>query len=159
MADRPYSRVYFEIVGHPRFERVYRNPNALGTWLQMLLTADAMYPMTPPMPPRNPTVRLLIDAGLVEERSGNCYSMRGLEAERERRSEIGRNAVAVRWNNERTTNVIPAKQSIDEHKTSNGANASTNGSMMGWRPKAGAHEGQHPDCAVCAPLRAVSRDA
>jgi len=40
-APRPYSRVYHEIVEHPRFERVYRNPSALGTWLQMLLTADA----------------------------------------------------------------------------------------------------------------------
>ncbi len=25
--------------------------------------------------------------------------------------------------------------------------------FMGFRPKAGSHEGQHPDCAVCAPLR------
>src|SRR5688572_5920664 len=97
MADRPYSRVYHEIVDHPRFERVYRNPNALGTWLQMLLTSDAMYPMTPPMPPRTPTVRLLIDTGLVEERPGNRYSMHGLKAERERRSDAARNAAAVRW--------------------------------------------------------------
>jgi len=157
MADRPYSRVYFEIVGHPRFERVYRNPHALGTWLQMLLTADAMYPMTPAMPPRNPTVRLLIDAGLVEERPANCYSMRGLEAERERRSAIGRNAVAVRWNNERTTNVIPAKTSIDEHNKAGSANAQNGApppTFMGWSGK-GLHDGRHPDCAVCAPLRAV----
>jgi hypothetical protein len=27
--------------------------------------------------------------------------------------------------------------------------------FMGWRSKPGTHSGQHPDCAVCAPLRPV----
>jgi len=155
VTDRPYSRVYHEIVDDPRFERVYGNDKALATWLRMLLIADAMYPASAPMTSRNPTVRLLIDSGLIEERPGNRYVIHGLQGERERRSAIGRNAVAVRWNNERTTNVIPAKQSKAEH--SNGANAPENGTFMGYRkiPKSGAHEGQHPECAVCAPLRAV----
>lgn len=146
---RNYARVYFEIVEHPRFERVYGNPSALGTWLQMLLTADAMYPMTPPMPPRTPTVRLLIDAGLVIERPGNRYSIRGLEAERERRSSVGRNAAAVRHGSERNANALLAKQSKEEQNS--GANAPA--TMMGFRPKAGYHDGSHPNCGPCAPLR------
>ena len=152
-APRNYARVYYEIVDHPRFERVYRNPSALGTWLQMLLTADAMYPMTPPMPPRNPTVRLLIDVGLVIQKPGNRYSMRGLEAERERRSAIGRNAAAVRHGSERNANALPAEQSKEKKEQSNGANAPESGPFMGFRPKNGEHLGQHPDCSVCAPLR------
>ncbi len=164
MTDRPYSRVYFEIVGHPRFERVYRNPHALGTWLQMLLTADAMYPMTPPMPPRNPTVRMLIDVGLVEERPANCYSMRGLEGEREHRSAIGRNAAAVRYQRERSANPVPRRDEQSKEETSNGANAPgatalPNGNSMGFRPKepgvwggASTHDGRHGEtCGVCHP--------
>ena len=106
---RPYSRVYHEIVEHPRFERVYRNPSALGTWLQLLLTADAMYPMPAPMPPRTPTVRLLIDCGLVIVRTGNRYSMRGLSEERERRSDAARNAAAMRWQSGRNAEPMPRR--------------------------------------------------
>jgi hypothetical protein len=149
MKPRPYSRVYHEIVEHPRFERVYGNPVALGTWLQLLLTADAMYPMPAPMPPRTPTVRLLIDCGLLEERPGNRYSMRGLEDERERRSAVGRNAAAMRWQSERIANPMPRREeNRREEKT--GANAPNGSSFMGWRSK-GLHDGRHPNCIVCHP--------
>jgi hypothetical protein len=153
MTSRPYSRVYHEIVEHPRFERVYGNPHALGVWLQMLLTADAMHPMTPPMPPRNPTVRLLIEVGLVIERPGNRYSMRGLNEERERRSDAARNAAAVRWQSGRNAETMPRRDEtrIEEK---NGANAQSTGSFMGWRGK-GLHDGRHGrSCMVCYPLEA-----
>ena len=156
MSARPYSRVYHEIVEHPRFERVYNNPTALGTWLQMLLTADAMYPMPAPMTSRNPTVRLLIEVGLVVERPGNRYSMHGLEAERERRSAVGRNAAAMRWQSERIAD--PMLDETRREKTSNGANAPKNGasSFMGWRGK-GLHDGRHgPSCGVCFPVTELS---
>lgn len=162
MSDRPYSRVYHEIVAHPRFERVYRNPSALGTWLQMLLTADAMYPMPAPMPPRTPTVRLLIDTGLVIEKAGSRYSMRGLEAERERRSAIGRNAAAVRYQRERSASELPRRDETSKEKTSNGANAPGEPptAFISMKPKepgvwngSGTHDGRHgKDCSVCAPL-------
>ena len=153
MPSRPYSRVYHEIVDDPMFERVYRNPHALGTWLQMLLTADAMYPTTAPMTSRNPTVRLLIDCGLVIELPGNRYSIRGLKAERERRSAPGRIGAAVRWQSEGNAESMPAKTRRDEKETSNGANAPTNGAatFMGWRGK-GLHDGRHgSECSVCHP--------
>jgi hypothetical protein len=134
-AARPYSRVYFEIVDHPRFERVYSNPHALGVWLQMLLTADAMHPMPAPMPPRNPTVRLLIDVGLVIERPGNRYSMRGLSEERERRSDAARNAAAVRWQNGRSAETMPRRDEHRKDETSNGANAPEHRPFMGFAPR------------------------
>ena len=157
MTDRPYSRVYHEIVDDPRFERVYGNDKALATWLRMLLIADAMYPASAPMTSRNPTVRLLIDSGLIEERPGNRYVIHGLQGERERRSAIARNAAAVRWQSASNASAMPRRDETSIDKTSNGANAPENGTFMGYRkiPKSGAHEGQHPECAVCAPLRAV----
>ena len=150
MTARPYSRVYHEIVEHPRFEKVFRNPHALGTWLQMLLTADAMYPMPAPMTTRNPTVRLLIDVGLVIERPGNRYSMRGLEDERERRSAVGRNAAAMRWQSERIAEPMPRRDEkrIEEQT---GANAPNGGTFMGWGGKH-THDGRHGrTCGVCYP--------
>lgn len=154
MSGRPYSRVYHEIVEHPRFEKVYQNPGALGTWLQMLLTADAMYPMPAPMPPRTPTVRLLIDTGLVVERPGNRYSMRGLDAERERRSSSARIGAEKRWQSERNANALPRRDETRKEETSNGANAPTT-PFMGFaaKSKPGDHNGQHGrTCIVCFPL-------
>ena len=138
MADRPYSRIYHEIVDDPDFERVYGNRTALGAWLQMLLTADAMYPASAPMPPRDPTVRLLIASGLVIEKPGNRYSIKGLQAERERRSASSRIGAVKRWENERNANAMPRRDETSKDKTSNGANAPIPGTFMGMRPKATA---------------------
>jgi len=157
MSDRPYSRVYHSIADDPMFEKIYGNDKALATWLRMLLIADAMYPTSAPMTHRNPTVRLLIDCGLVIEKPGNRYTIRGLSAERERRSAIGRNAAAKRWESVSNANAMPRRDETRQDEQV-GANAPKNGaaSFMGFRqrqPRPGAHEGQHPGCAVCAPLR------
>ena len=156
---RTYSRIYHEIVTHPRFDKVYGNPAALGTWLRMLLTADAMYPMPAPMPAKNPTVRMLISVGLVEELPGNHYTMRGLEAERERRSAVGRNAAQVRHGYERNANALPAKQEQSKEQQI-GANAPEHvaGSFMGYRPKASLDDIRRQEeeawtkCADCGKL-------
>ena len=154
---RTYARVYHGIVDDPRFERVYHNDAALAQWLRMLLIADAMYPTSAPMPRRNPTVSLLIDCGLVEERPGNRYVIHGLEAERERRSASARIGAEVRWHSERTANGMPSKAEQSKDETSNRANAPTNGTdarlFMGYRPKSRDHFGQHPGCALCEVLR------
>jgi hypothetical protein len=151
---RPYSRVYHDAMDDPMFERVWNNDKALATWVRMLVMADAMYPVSAPMTTRNPTVRMLIVVGLVIERPGGRYTIRGLEAERERRSAPGRTAAVKRWQYERNANAVPDETRRDEKETSNGANApQSTGSFMGFRPKAGEHLGQHPDCGVCAPLR------
>ena len=108
-AKGPYSRVYHSIVDDPMFEKVFDNDRALAQWLRMLLVADAFWPNSAPMTHRNPTVRLLIDVGLVIPRSGNRYTMRGLEAERERRSASARNAAAVRWQSDRNAIAMPRR--------------------------------------------------
>jgi hypothetical protein len=155
-------KVYQSIVDDPLFERVYDTPT-LGTWLRMLLVADAMYPTTAPLGRRNPAINLLIEVGLVIVKPGNRYSMRGMEAERERRSDAGRNAAAVRWQSVRNADPMLVRAEQSRAEQTNGQSPPT---FMGYRPKAGPpaerlpgeafvprHEGQHPDCAICATLK------
>src|SRR5687767_5883643 len=123
MSDRTYARVYHEIVDDPRFERVYGNDAALGTWLRMLLVADAVYPQSAPMPRRNSQVALLLRVGLIEERPGNRYIVHGLEAERERRSASSRIGAVKRWQSERNANAMPSKAEQSKEEQSSGANA------------------------------------
>lgn len=153
MTSGPYSRVYWSLVDDPMFVKVYDNPSALGTWLQMLLIADAMWPASAPMPPRNPTVRMLIACGLVIEKPANRYSLRGLQAEREHRSASGRNAAAVRWQSKGNADPMPRQAETSIDKTSNGANALRPQTFMGFQPKEDrSHHGQHgQECMVCFP--------
>ncbi len=157
MTARTYSRVYQDLVDDPKFARVYGNDAALAAWLRMLLIADAMWPASAPMPRRNSAVTLLIDSGLIEERPGNRYVIKGLQAERERRASSGRIGAAVRWQSERNATAMPRRDETSIEKTSNGANASkarpNGGGFMAWKPKPGLHDGSHPDCTVCEPLR------
>lgn len=140
----PYARVYQSIVDDPMFERVYDNDHALATWLRMLLIADAMWPTSAPMPSRNPTVRLLIDCGLVIPKPGNRYSMRGLDAERERRSALGRIGAAKRWQSDRNAEPLLDEQSKEEK--SNGASAF----MTSAPGRRDLHDGRHGrTCSVC----------
>lgn len=152
MTSGPYARVYHSIVDDPKFRRVYDDDAALSTWLRLLLVADAMYPASAPMPAMTPAVQLLLKVGLIKRRPGNRYIVTGLQAEREKRSENGRNAAALRWHRERNANPVLPDQS--KAKTSNGATASNEPvTLMGFRPKPGTHAGQHSECTVCAPLR------
>ncbi len=151
---RPYSRVYWDLVDDPMFARVFDNDKALATWLRMLLIADAMYPASAPMTTRNPTVRLLIDCSLVLERPGNRYTIRGLQAERERRSAIGRNAAAVRYQSVSSANPMPRRDETRRDEQV-GANALAT-TFMGF-PSKSAHNGQHSGCLVCAPLQKANR--
>jgi hypothetical protein len=139
VTDRPYSRVYHGIVDDPAFAGVYDDNDALAEWLRMLLIADAMYPTSAPMPRRNRAVTLLIACGLVLERPGNRYTIRGLEAERERRSASARNAAAVRWHSKGNAEAMPKRDETSTDKTSNGADAHIPGTFLGFRPKVDAN--------------------
>jgi hypothetical protein len=102
MADRPYVRVYYEIVDDEKFANVYGDDRALAGWLRLLLTADASYPASAPIPrwiaPK--TLKTLEFAGLVTIK-GHQYTIKGLASERTMRSDSARNAAAQRWQSER----------------------------------------------------------
>lgn len=164
-ATGPFVKVYQSIVDDPQFARVYDNDHALATWLRMLLIADAMWPASAPLTSRNPTVRMLIDVGLVLQRPGNRYSIRGLDAERERRSAYGRNAAAVRWHSVSNAEPMPNRAEQSRAKQSNGATASNDeerpAAFMGFRPRKKAslpdvvaqHNRDFDPCAKCGQRR------
>jgi hypothetical protein len=86
-----YVRVYYAIIDDPRFAEVYARPARLGTWLQLLLGADAIWPASAPLPRvSSEALRTLVDAGIVELVGAGHYRIHGLDAERGRRSEVGR---------------------------------------------------------------------
>jgi hypothetical protein len=106
----PYVRVYYSILEDERFATIYLNDHHLAWWLRLLLTADAMYPAPAPIPRRvNPrSLTALVDCGLVELVSGDCYRIHGLQAERERRSYQGIAGASARWGG-RNANALPTQ--------------------------------------------------
>lgn len=156
MTTGPYSRVYWSIQDDSRFAPVLRDDRALGTWLRLLLAADAAYPYRPTAPRPTASTRLLIKAELLIELPDGTYTMRGLKGERDMRSQTARSAAAVRWQGNSTAESMPRRDETRRDETSNGADALREqqpASFIGWKPKPkpGSHEGQHPDCIVCHP--------
>ena len=143
MAEGKYSRVYHEVMTDERFTEVWKRPALFGTWVQMLLMADLVWPIPAPLPVKTARVRHLIGLGLVLERPGNRYTIVGLDRERERRSGVGRHAADVRWQSGRNAGALPGRE---QTRQGHGP-ASPNGG------KPGLHDGRHgPECTVCHPL-------
>jgi hypothetical protein len=132
----PYSRVYWTIPDDPMFTEVWANDKALATWLRLLILADQCYPSSAPLPAKSGIIRQLIDSGLVIERPGQRYTIRGLEKERAMRSQSGRNGAAVRWHSEGNANAM-----LDETRR---------------EKKSSGHNGQHANCLVCKPLQGAA---
>jgi len=95
--DTRHSRLYWRLASdHPE---VWCSPVLLGTYMLALATAEQAYPH----PAQRPATcqpkqwRQLVAEGLVIEQPGG-YTVRGLAAERQERSERGRrNALARQW--------------------------------------------------------------
>lgn len=96
MAADAYSRLYHRF--SREFPGIYADDAALAAWVRLLLVADASWPMHPPIPRsvNDAALNALIKAKLVLL-DGDCYTVRGLDAERNRRSDAARNAAAMRW--------------------------------------------------------------
>jgi hypothetical protein len=127
--DGKYAKVYYTIVDDERFANVYHEARHLGTWLQLLLVADAMYPAAAPVPAyvAKASLTVLVNAGLIELQPHQHYRVHGLASEREMRAQYGRNAAAVRWQSDRNASKAEhskAEQSIEEQR-----NASDDGRL------------------------------
>jgi hypothetical protein len=86
--DRKYVRVYFSIIDDPKFAEVYRHEATVGTWLKLLMTADAVWPASCDLPRwvKPGPLTLLTQAGIVDLLPDHRYRIHGLDAERTRRS-------------------------------------------------------------------------
>jgi hypothetical protein len=123
--DRKYVRVYYSVVNDERFAEIYHDSRRFGTWLQLLLVADAMYPVDAPIPAyvHRPSLKALTDCGLIEIRAHQHFRLHGLASEREQRAQSARNAAAKRWQSDGNADSMPRQDEHRQDKTSNRARA------------------------------------
>lgn len=117
MSD-PYSRLYHRFA--EEFPDVWANDRALATWVRLLRIADASWPMKPPLPRsvRPGPLAVLVGVELVTV-LGDCYTVRGLDAERSRRKDAAAHAAALRWHSNGTADAMP--KTAREEKSTNKA--------------------------------------
>lgn len=119
----PYSRVYWSVMDDPKFDTIRHDPRLFGAWALMLVAADMAWPASAYIPPTVPSksVVALEKAGLVDLIPGHRYRVHGLAAEREKRSQSGRNAAALRWHSEGNAKPMLGRgRGLDEERV-NGA--------------------------------------
>ena len=87
-AAADYVRVYQTVVDDPKFAGIYDDDHHFSTWVRLLMAADAIWPASCPIPfgTRKASLTALVDAGIVDLMPDDFYRIRGLDAERGRRS-------------------------------------------------------------------------
>lgn len=121
----PYVRVYYGIMDDPKFADVYPDKAALGTWLTLLIHADALYPAPATLPHgvRIATVEKLVQAGLIDLLSGHRYRVHGLEPEREKRVESARYAADVKYHGVAEAQRLQAERNASAMRAQSVSNA------------------------------------
>lgn len=98
MADREYVRVYFEVVDDPKFAGLPLD--CLGGWLRLLMMAEGSWPSSSYLPHKSVVPQRIVDLlarrGILDILDGGRFKVRGLDAERARRSKEQRNGGDVR---------------------------------------------------------------
>ena len=98
--DRKYSRVYWSIMDDPKFDGIRSDSALFGTWVRLLMVADSVWPQSPTLPRwvtrRHLTV--LVAACIVDVLPEDRFRIRGMDAERNVRSNAASNAARMRWN-------------------------------------------------------------
>jgi hypothetical protein len=144
----PYVKVYYSIVDDERFAGVYKDDRALATWLRLLISADASWPASAPIPRWCKPVSLqkLVSSGLVEVQADH-YRIHGLDAERDGRhkqvTEAGR--IRAQKGQRDTTgrwtiggDGVPAP---DQRPSTGGPASQLNSTQLNSAHSAGAREG------------------
>jgi hypothetical protein len=112
VAERPYARLYLDLVDDPKFAGIYENDHHFAAWCRLLMIAEGAWPASAHLPSgrlaRPSSVRVLSESTLIDARPGDRYRVHGLDNEREARADRARTSVAHRRdrsNNDRTTTV------------------------------------------------------
>jgi hypothetical protein len=154
MASGPYVKLYYSLLDE--YPGVWNSDPQLALFVRLLVIADKWFPQFAPIGRRNGAYQSLLKAGLVlENEGGTGYTIRGLRADRERRTNAARNAAASRWG-------MPNR--AEQNRTEQSGSHPVNGSPAGGQPlgmdSVRKHYGQHVGCTVCAPLQAqAEKDA
>jgi len=106
MAEGGYCRVYFSILDDPKFDGVREDERHLATWLRLLMIAELSWPATPELPGSAlpESLAMLRKRKIIDLLPGRRFRVRGLRAERERRSAAARTAANARWHPNGTGN-------------------------------------------------------
>jgi hypothetical protein len=100
---------------------VWQRPDVLGTFVQLLALAEDSWPRRPPIPAtvRRQVLTLLIDEGLVIPVDGGAYTIRGLDALRQRRAAKAAAAANGRWQRELAELAAEARSNATSNAASN----------------------------------------
>jgi len=131
-----YSRIYHRLM--TEYPSVWRDARQLGLFVQLLVAAEKFYPQPAAISHADRHFRALVSAGLVIDLGDRLYTIRGLAAERERRTTHGRTGAAVRWHSDRSAMPMLDETRRDEKENSaNAQNGSspTPASFMGFKQK------------------------
>lgn len=134
--DRKYVRVYYSIQDDPKFDRVRGSVATLGTWLRLLMAADAVWPASADFPRAlsAPHIRLLVEVGLVDQLPEHRFRIHGLDAERSARSNAASNAAAVRWHGKGNAEPMPSKAEQSKRLTEDVESLNGPPKSIGARP-------------------------
>lgn len=116
-SDRHYVRVYDDDFRRD-YKALWDDDACLATWLRLLSVAEKMWPTMPELPrsARDEPLAALVGAGLIIL-DGDCYRIKGLDAERNARRNAGRIAADVRWGNADSIAKDMPKTTRDENET------------------------------------------
>ena len=147
MAQGNFIKVYHQL--KDEFPGVWRSDAQLALFVRLLVIADKWWPEWAPVAQRNGAYRSLLECGLViENQGGTGYTIKGLGPERSKRSQHGRHAASMRWASSEHAQPMPSRAEQSKAEQSNGQSPTFLRSPVGP-----LHDGRHPDCLVCAPLR------
>lgn len=95
---RPFSRFYYDDFLR-EYPAVYADDAAFATWMRLLVVAEKAWPLSPELPrsARIKSVQKLVAAGLVALGPLHTFSLRGHDAERQRRHGIAVAGANARW--------------------------------------------------------------
>jgi hypothetical protein len=129
-----YSRIYHRLMNE--YTGLWRNDAQLALFVRLLVLADKFWPEDAPLPRlRTSALRSLIDSGVITVDGHDNFQVRGLDAERTRRSDAARTAARIR-------HAVPSALPSKEEKSR--------------EEKGAAHDGRHgATCLVCRPLLSI----
>lgn len=114
MSERPYCRVYHEVMEDEKFDGIREDMRLFGSWTMLLLLADMAHPSPAYIPPTvtRASVARLVAVGLVDEMPGHRYRIHGLAVEREKRTSDARASASARWSGRNATAMRPHSERI-----------------------------------------------
>ena len=98
----PYTRQYWRFIDE--FPDIDADDSAYALWSRLLITADMAWPSSASLPRcKSRALAMLTAVSLVELLPADRFRIPSMDKHRNARSSAARDAVAVRWNNARST--------------------------------------------------------